>query len=102
MMTVITHVMLNEGSEPEWDATMRERMTAAESCPGWVAGELLMPLDTLNARVIVGVWDTRADWEAWHTDESFVATAQRLEGLQSAPAETSWHETLIDARRDRA
>ena len=26
MMTIVTHVTLKEGHEPEWDAAMRERL----------------------------------------------------------------------------
>ncbi len=99
MMTVITRVVLTEGDEPEWDAAMRERMAAAEDCTGWVAGQVLMPAESLNERVIIGVWQTRANWEAWHGDEAFVRTRERLDRLQSGIADMRWHEVLHDARR---
>ena len=98
-MTIVTHVTLREGSEPEWDAAMRDRLAAAADKPGWVGGQLLMPLDRLNRRVIVGTWQTRADWEAWHQDPAFAETRQRLEGLEQGPAENWWHEVLEDVRR---
>lgn len=101
MMTLITRVVLKEGTEPEWDATMRERLEMAKTKPGWVAGQLLMPLDSLNHRLIVGTWQTRAEWEAWHEDEGFAETRKRLEGLQQAPSETSWYEVIADARAER-
>ena len=44
MMTVITHVTLHEGAEPEWDGAMEERLAGARARDGWVRGELLMPL----------------------------------------------------------
>ena len=56
MMTIVTHVSLKQGTEPDWDAAMRERLAAAAERPGWVGGQLLMPLDRLNRRVIVGTW----------------------------------------------
>ncbi len=62
MMTIVTHVTLKEGAEPEWDAAMRERLESARARPGWVGSQLLMPLDALNKRVIVGTWETRAEW----------------------------------------
>lgn len=98
MMTVITRVVLQEGAEPEWDAAMRDRLGAAKEQPGWVSGQLLIPLDSLNERVIVGTWQTRAEWEAWHADEAFRETRERLEGLQQAPSDTSWHEVISDPR----
>jgi heme-degrading monooxygenase HmoA len=94
MMTIVTHVSLKEGVEPEWDAAMRERLAAATDKPGWIASQLMMPLDHLNRRVIVGTWQTRADWEAWHKDPAFAETRQRLEGLEAGPPEQWWHEVL--------
>jgi heme-degrading monooxygenase HmoA len=98
MMTIVTHVTLKEGSEPEWDAAMRERLAAAKGRAGWLGGQLLMPLDKLNKRVIVGTWQTRADWEAWHADKAFEQTRKRLEGLEDGPAEQWWHEVIVDER----
>lgn len=96
MMTIITHVALKEGSEPEWDAIMRERLDAARGQPGWLGGQLLIPLAALNERLIVGTWATRADWEAWHEDEAFNETRERLSELQVEEHETTWHEVLVN------
>ena len=93
-MTIVTHVTLKEGSEPEWDAAMRERLEAARGRPGWVGGQLLIPLQAMNKRVIVGTWQTRADWEAWHQDPAFAQTRQRLDGLEQGQAENWWHEVI--------
>jgi heme-degrading monooxygenase HmoA len=98
MMTIVTHVTLKESSEPEWDAAIRERLAAATGQPGWVGGQVLIPLDGLNKRVIIGTWRTRADWEAWHESEVFLETRQRLEGLEARPPEEWWHETILDLR----
>ena len=97
MMTVVTTSVLKEGAEPEWDSAMRDRLKAAEGQQAWVAGQLLIPLEGLNERVIIGTWKTRADWEAWHEEPEFAETRKRLEGLQKSPAETVWHEVVVDA-----
>jgi heme-degrading monooxygenase HmoA len=94
MMTIVTQVTLKEGAEPEWDAAMRERLAAAKGKSGWVSGQLLMPLEHLNQRVIIGTWQTRADWEAWHTDPAFSETRTKLEGLEDGPPQQWWHEVL--------
>src|SRR5262249_48078148 len=59
MMTIVTRVKLKEGSEPRWDAAMRERLEAARSQPGWIAGQVAIPVDALDERVIIGTWQTR-------------------------------------------
>lgn len=99
MMTIITHITLKEGPEPAWDAAMRERMGAARGQPGWIGSQLLIPLDGLNRRTIIGTWQTRADWEAWHTDPAFTETRRRLEGLEAGPSEEWWHEVIDDFRQ---
>jgi heme-degrading monooxygenase HmoA len=103
MMTIVTHVTLKEGSEkegsePEWDAAMRERLGAARDQPGWIGGQLPMPLDHLDRRVIVGTRETRAAWEAWHQDPTFAETRTRMDGLEAGKPEQWWHEVVLDIR----
>ena len=96
MMTVITYITLKEGSEPDWDAAIRERFESARRCAGWVRGEILMPLNAMEKRVIVGVWESRADWEAWHQDPAFAAARARLDSLQVEQSEPSWYEVVSE------
>jgi len=102
MMTVLTNVTVREGAVPEWDRIMTERLRDASHCNGWIRGALLMPLDGMNQRVIVGTWHSRADWEAWHQDPAFTDTATRLDALQTASAGPHWHEVVADAKRQPA
>jgi len=99
MMTIVTHVHLKEGAGRDWDSAMRTRLSAVNKRPGWVGGQLLRPADKPDRRVIVGTWRTRRDWEAWHHDPQFTETRQRLDGLESAPAEHWWHNVMLDVRK---
>lgn len=96
-MIVITRVTLDEGTGPDWDAAMRDRMETAESVDGWLSGQILMPLEGLNERLIVGAWRSRAAWEAWHNDPTFQQTRDRLAELGSPEGETAWHEVIYHA-----
>ena len=98
MMTVITHVTLTSGSEPEWDAAMRDRLATAYEREGWIGNQLLIPLEAANERTVVGTWTTRAAWEAWHTDAAFLETRERMEGLQQGPSDTTWFEVVSEER----
>jgi len=98
MMTIVTRVTLKPASEPAWDAAMRERLEAARQQRGWVSGQLVRPVDARNERVIIGTWQSRADWEAWHTDPTFRETRRKLDGLEAKPAEEWWHEVVADQR----
>jgi heme-degrading monooxygenase HmoA len=98
-VTVMTHVALrDESAAQEWDAAMYQRLAAAQGQSGWIGGQLLRPANDRGLRTIVGTWQTRADWEAWHNEEAFRETRERLEGLQSRPAETSWYEVVEEGR----
>jgi heme-degrading monooxygenase HmoA len=99
MEAVITRVVLDEGAEADWQATMRERMTAAESSDGWIGGSILLPQEERNVRVIVGLWETRSDWERWHGDPAFRETAERLGGLESDPGTAAWHDVVYAGGR---
>jgi heme-degrading monooxygenase HmoA len=102
MKTIVTHVHLKPDAGRDWDAAMRRRLSAARKRPGWIGGQLLRPADNEDKRVIVGTWRTRADWEGWHHDPQFADTRQRLEGLESAPAEHWWHDVVLDVRETTA
>ncbi len=102
MMTVITRVALTPGTEAEWDQAMRERLDAANGQPGWISGQMLIPVEGVTQRVIVGTWETRADWQAWHDDPAFLETRQRLEGLQEGPDEMEWFEVVAQGREAAA
>jgi heme-degrading monooxygenase HmoA len=102
METVITRVALNDGAGSEWDAVMRDRMSAAEATPGWVAGCILAPEEDRNARVVLGVWETRAAWERWHQDAAFKTTAGQLADLERDAGEGSWHEVAYAGGRLQA
>jgi len=60
---------------------------------------MLIPLERMNERLIVGTWKTRADREAWHVDDAFQQTRERLEGLEQRPSETTWHEVMLELRQ---
>ena len=99
MESVITRVVVNDGSEPEWEAVMRERMTAAESSPGWIGGAILAPEADAGARVIVGLWESRDAWRHWHDDPVFQVTAERLQGLERDGGTPTWNEVLYGGGR---
>jgi heme-degrading monooxygenase HmoA len=94
-ITVITHhVLRDDAAAQEWDATMYDRLTAARDQPGWIGGQLLRAINDRALRTIVGTWESREHWEAWHGEAAFQETRERLEGLQSRPSETTWYEVI--------
>jgi len=44
--------------------------------------------------VIVGTWESRDAWAAWHRDAAFRETRARLDGLEARPAQEWWHDVV--------
>jgi heme-degrading monooxygenase HmoA len=78
MEMVITRVVLDDGASGEWERVMGDRMTAAESSPGWLGGSIARPDGGSAERLIVGLWESRDAWKRWHEDPAFRDTAERL------------------------
>jgi heme-degrading monooxygenase HmoA len=98
-LTVITHHALRDDAAAlEWDATMYDRLTAAGGQAGWLGGQLLKAVNDRTLRTLVGTWESLEHWEAWHDEDAFQETRQRLEGLQSRPSETTWYEVIEERR----
>src|SRR3954451_14346537 len=94
MMTVITEITIEPGGEPAWDEAFRERLADAPNQRGWIGLQLLIPLDAPNRRVVAGTWESRADWEAWHTTETFARTRERMDAVQQKSAMDRWFEVI--------
>jgi heme-degrading monooxygenase HmoA len=99
MVTTVSEVTLRPGTESEWDRTMQERLDAVKALPGWVAGQVLRPVDDTSRRLVIGTWRSRADWERWHQDDSFRATRDRLDRLEEGGHDQLWAEVTVAAQR---
>jgi heme-degrading monooxygenase HmoA len=97
MVTVVTTTKLRPGTEDEWDAAIRQRFESAHDREGWVSGQILTPEDTTGRRVLVGTWQSRENWEAWHSDPGFLEQRTRLEELEAEPSQTTWYTVVVDA-----
>jgi|HubBroStandDraft_6_1064221.scaffolds.fasta_scaffold50647_5 heme-degrading monooxygenase HmoA len=98
MVTIVTHIPLKDGADRQWDTVMHERMASAKGQPGWVGGQVLR---SPNGRVVVGTWQSQADWAAWHRTAAFAETRRKLTGLADGPTEPGWHEVVFDVRKEK-
>ncbi|MGH8963799.1 MAG: antibiotic biosynthesis monooxygenase family protein [Actinomycetes bacterium] len=94
MMTIVTKVKLHEVGVDQWDSAMHLRVEAARGRQGWISAQLLKGVDQPLERAIVGVWDSKEDWAAWHHDDTFRATRDQLAGLEDGPTESTWFEVI--------
>jgi heme-degrading monooxygenase HmoA len=94
MMTIVTTVTLKQDGVAQWDRAMHTRVRAAQDRPGWVGVQLLRPVDNPLRRAIIGTWQSREDWAAWHDDETFRETREHLAGLEDGASETIWYDVV--------
>ena len=99
MMTIVTHVRIEAGKEPAWDDAFRKRAAAAKKQAGWISVQLAIPADAVNERIVIGTWETRADWERWHTSEAFQSTREQMEGSEAEGRQEWWHEVILEEHR---
>jgi heme-degrading monooxygenase HmoA len=98
MMTIVSRVQVEEGREPAWDEAFRKRAAAARDQPGFVSLQLGIPVDELSQRVVIGTWQTRADWEAWHATEPFQNTRAELDEPEAKTLYEGWYEIIVEER----
>jgi heme-degrading monooxygenase HmoA len=94
MMTVVTEIEIKSGDEPAWDAAFRERIQDAPDQPGWIGIQLVIPLDAPNKRVVIGTWESRDYWEAWHNTDAFKRTREQLDQVQQNSGAERWYEVV--------
>ena len=99
MVTIVTHLRIKEGQEPAWDAAFRERIEAAKEQPGFIGVQLCIPIDAMSERVIIGTWESRADWEAWHDADAFRQTREQMEEADTKRRKEWWHEVVLEEHR---
>jgi heme-degrading monooxygenase HmoA len=90
MMTVITESTVQPGNEAAWDEAFEARLQAAQEQAGWVALQVLIPEGEPNRRVIVGTWERREAWEAWHAADPFRETRRELDRLDKSDGQPRW------------
>jgi heme-degrading monooxygenase HmoA len=100
MMTVITESTIEPGQEPAWDQAFRQRIADASKQPGWVGVQLLIPVDAPNKRLVLGTWESRADWEAWHNTEAFRRTREGMDDVQPSRDSETWYEVVLRETRE--
>jgi heme-degrading monooxygenase HmoA len=99
MMTVVTRVRLKPGQEAAWDEAFHRRIASVQDQPGWIGVQLGVPDDAPDARVVIGTWERREDWEAWHGSDAFQATRAALEEAEAGDHSETWHQVVMDDHR---
>lgn len=99
MVTIVSRVRIRAGEEQAWEEAFRERAAAAREQPGFVSVQLAIPADAPTERVVIGTWESRDDWEAWHGHEAFAETRRQLEEVDDEKEQDRWHEVVVHERR---
>jgi heme-degrading monooxygenase HmoA len=94
MVTIISRQTVSPEDHSAWETAIRERAEGATRQPGFVRGQVLVPMDQPDVRTIIGTWESRADWERFRDSAVYTRTAEQLAGLSSG-VEAQWSEALL-------
>jgi heme-degrading monooxygenase HmoA len=75
-------------------------VAAAAGRPGFVAVQVAAPVEEPHRRVIIGTWESREHWAAWHEDEDFRRTRAELEIVDERTTDSSWYDVITFVPHD--
>ena len=73
---------------------LRELREAAMRSPGFVTGETLGSIEDKSVVVIIGTWQTLADWQEWEKSDTRGKLYQRIQPLLDTRPKVSIYEAL--------
>ncbi len=73
MFVVMNRIPVNEPFRDEFEESFRKRQGLVDQSPGFVRNLVLRPVDdSSDYHVVLTLWESKADFEAWTRSESFV------------------------------
>ena len=93
MDTIIGSFQLSDPEE--WDRAMLRRIHEAQAWPGWYGVRIHAPHDDGSQRLVIGCWETVADYERWTSGDDYRRSLEEMTAFQVCPPETRWHRFLF-------
>lgn len=78
---------IKEGNIRAASRLLINNRTGAMNQPGYIASETLRSIDDPNQIVIVSMWQSVEDWEAWQTSKTRIAYESEFDSILEGDAE---------------
>jgi heme oxygenase (mycobilin-producing) len=103
MITTANRIFVHPDFAAQFEETFRTRARLVDQMPGFVSNQLLRPVNSGDPYIVLTVWASRADFEAWVRSDAFRQGHARSGTLPKAaftgPNKLELHEIILDTSR---
>ncbi len=103
MIAVANRIFVNPEYAEQFEERFRNRAGEVDQMPGFIANQVLRPVNPGDPYIVLTYWRSRADFEAWVRSDAFVKGHTRSGTLPreafSAPNKLELHEVIQDSSR---
>lgn len=103
MITTANRIFVNPEYAEQFEETFRTRAGLVDRMPGFVSNQLLRPVTPGDPYIVLTVWESRAQFEAWVRSDEFRQGHARSGSLPreaySGPNKLELHEIILDTSR---
>lgn len=103
MITTMNRIFVNPEYAEPFEETFRTRAQLVDQMPGFIANQLLRPVNAGDPYIVLTFWESRAHFEAWVRSDAFVQGHARSGTLPreafTAQNKLELHEVVLDSSR---
>jgi heme-degrading monooxygenase HmoA len=103
MIAVANRIFVNPAYAEQFEERFRNRAGEVDRMPGFIANQVLRPVNPGDPYIVLTYWRSRADFEAWVHSDAFAKGHARSGTLPreafTGPNKLEIHEVILDSSR---
>jgi heme-degrading monooxygenase HmoA len=103
MITVANRIFVAPEYAEQFEEAFRKRAGLVDSMPGFISNQVLRPANSGDPYIVLTLWNSRADFEAWTRSDAFVQGHAKSGSLPkeafTQPNKLEVHEVVLDSSR---
>ncbi len=103
MITVTNRIFVSPEYATQFEERFRTRAGLVDGMPGFIYNQVLRPLNEGDPYIVLTLWESRAQFEAWTKSDAFMQGHARSSTLPkeafSGPNKLEVHEVIQDSSR---
>lgn len=103
MITVMNRIAVKPEYAEQFEERFRDRARLVDEMPGFVSNQVLRPVNPEEPYIVLTLWNSRAEFEAWTHSEAFIQGHARSGSLPkeafSGSNKLEIHEVFQDSSR---
>lgn len=103
MITVMNRIAVKPEYADQFEERFRDRARLVDEMPGFVSNQVLRPVNPEEPYIVLTLWNSRKEFEAWTSSDAFIQGHARSGALPkeafSGPNSLEIHEVFQDSSR---